>query len=340
MSEQIAVSQPTSPWGWRPKLGLLLLILALVSPLLLPLALASDLAPEAKRALAGLLLFGVPMALIVVVIGLIGEPAFLFIKSRIAGQAPTASAVGVTRYRIGLALLCAGLLVSWIEPLVSPHYEAVAARRILIGALADGVVLASLFVLGGQFWDKVHALFVQDARVVPSANTANVYQVVKVTWRFYAGVAVIVCSFGSWGLVPIASAAGWSTKQIASLTGAIFIGVKVGLIAAIAIMGKDGFNYLKAQVFGFLRKFAPAQRVSHGRYVLGLVLFLVPVWMTWLDPYVTNLLRPESLFGFLQGMSLEVLLLVGLFLLGGDFWDKLRALFSHGAQVEIVRDGG
>ena len=59
--------------------------------------------------------------------------------------------------------------------------------------------------------------------------------------------------------------------------------------------------------------------------------------MTWIAPYVTNLLETGSLFGFLQGLSLEALLLVGLFLLGGEFWDKLRALFNHRARVDIPR---
>jgi hypothetical protein len=36
MSEQVAVNQTSASPGWRPKLGLLLLILALVSPLIVP----------------------------------------------------------------------------------------------------------------------------------------------------------------------------------------------------------------------------------------------------------------------------------------------------------------
>ena len=195
MREQIAVSERAIPLGWRPGLGLLLLILALVSPLLAPLALASDLPEAPRRALAGLLLFGVPMALIVVVMGLVGAPAYLFITSRVAGQGAGAVPVGVGRYRIGLVLLSLGVLVSWIEPLVSPGHPAVAARRVLIGTLADGVVLASLFVLGAGFWDKVHALFVREARVV--AVPGRAIEPILVTWRFYTGVAVIVLSFGT-----------------------------------------------------------------------------------------------------------------------------------------------
>jgi hypothetical protein len=37
----------------------------------------------------------------------------------------------------------------------------------------------------------------------------------------------------------------------------------------------------------------------------------------------------------------DLLLISSLFVLGGDFWDKLRALFVHGAKVQIpVRGSG
>jgi hypothetical protein len=338
MSERYAVSPTSASWGWRPKLGLLFLILAVVSPLLVPLVLTSDLPREAKGALAGLLLFGVPMALMLAVVALVGQPAFAFIKRRIAGQDSPPALVSVARYRIGLALLVLAVLVSWIEPLVSPHFPSIAARRVLIGTLADGMVLISLFVLGGEFWDKVRALFVHNARVVADSpgKVAAAAEAVQVGWRFYVGVAVIVLSVSFYLLIPAASAAGWSTTQIASLTGAVLIGVKVGWITAAAIMGKAGFNHLKRLLFGFFRKFGPAQQVGRSRYVLGLILFMVPVLMTWVAPYVTGILRPGSVFGFLQERSLEVLLLIGLFMLGGEFWDKLRALFKHRAKVEFV----
>lgn len=329
MSEQFAVIQTSVSPGWRPKVGLLLFILALVSPLLVPLVLATDLPREVRGAIAGLLLFGVPMALMLAVVALIGQPAFLFLKSRIARQGTSPSPVGVMRYRIGLVLLTIPVIVSWLEPLVSAHVPEIEARRVLIGAVADGMVLVSLFVLGGEFWDKVHALFVHNARVVadsPAAGgVAAIPEAVQVGWRFYLGAVIFVCAFAAWLLVPIASAAGWSTTQIASLSGCIFIANKIGLISAIAIMGKPGFNHLKRLLFGFIRKFSPAQQIGRSRYRLGLILFMVPVLMTWVAPYVTAILRPGSVYGFLQERALEVLLLIGLFLLGGEFWDKVRA---------------
>src|SRR5688572_22035421 len=229
MSEQFAARQtPVSP-GWRPKLGLLLFILALVSPLLVPLVLATDLPTDVRGALAGLLLFGLPMVLMLVVAGLIGQPAFAFIKRRIAGQDSPPAAVGVTRHRIGLVLVIVAVLVSWLEPLVSPHFPEMAARRVLIGALADALVLIGLCVLGGEFWDKLHALFVHDARVVAdtTSGVAAPADAMQVGWRFYVGVAMLSCTVLAWGLIPVASAAGWSTAKVASLSGGIFIANKV-----------------------------------------------------------------------------------------------------------------
>jgi hypothetical protein len=43
-------------------------------------------------------------------------------------------------------------------------------------------------------------------------------------------------------------------------------------------------------------------------------------------------------YQFLQDLPLELLVLLGLFLLGGEFWDKVRALFRPAAKIEIVTE--
>jgi hypothetical protein len=85
VSEEPAASQASVSPGWRPTLGLFLFIFALVSPLLVPLVLiATDLPSEVRVSLAGLLLFGLPMALMLTVIALMGELAFPFLRRRLA----------------------------------------------------------------------------------------------------------------------------------------------------------------------------------------------------------------------------------------------------------------
>jgi hypothetical protein len=337
--EPAAIQTSVSP-GWRLTVGLVLFILALVSPLLVPLVLVTtDLPREIRVPLAGLLLFGLPMALTLTVVALIGEPAFLFLNRRIAKRGTPPSPVSVIRYRIGLALLTLPVIVSWLMPLVSAHVPEIAARRVLIGAIADGILLFSLFVLGGNFWAKVHALFVRDARVAPdtavASGVAGNPEPVQLGWRFYLGTAVFVGAQAGWLLVPIASASGWSTAQIATLSGAVFVASKIGLVTAIAILGKPGFNHLKRLLFGLLRKVGPRQHVGPRRYNLGLILLMASVLMTWVEPYA-EILGPGSVYQFLQDLPLELLLLIALFLLGGEFWDKVRALFRPAAKIEIV----
>jgi hypothetical protein len=183
---------------------------------------------------------------------------------------------------------------------------------------------------------------VHDARVVadgPVSAAPAATEAVQVGWRFYLGAAIFVAAFSAWLLVPVASAAGWGASKMASLTGAIFVGNKIGVLSAIAVMGKPGFNHLKRLLFGLFRKLGPPQQVRRDRYVLGLILFLVPLLMTWVAPYATTLFGTAGVYGFLESRALEILLLVGLFLLGGEFWDKLGALFKHRAKVEFGSTG-
>jgi hypothetical protein len=128
-----------------------------------------------------------------------------------------------------------------------------------------------------------------------------------------------------------------SAIQIPNLSGVLFIANKLALLIAIAILGKPGFNHLKRLLFGMLRKLGPPQQVGRRRYDLGLILIMVPVLMTRVEPYAA-VLSPESVYWFLEDLPLELLLLIGLFLVGGEFWNKVRALIRHAAKVEIVAE--
>jgi hypothetical protein len=45
------------------------------------------------------------------------------------------------------------------------------AERLWVNLCADAAFLASLFLLGGDFWDKLRSLFVREARVTFPAQT-------------------------------------------------------------------------------------------------------------------------------------------------------------------------
>ncbi|AXA54281.1 transporter suffix domain-containing protein [Pseudomonas thivervalensis] len=138
-----------------------------------------------------------------------------------------------------------------------------------------------------------------------------------------------------WLLVPLAAAADVPRSTIAAITGALFIINKVLLLLVIAVMGKAGFQELKQHVFGYVSGLVPSAEleVSVTRHRIGLVMFCLPLVCSFLEPYVDAFapgLRPNSWALQLLG---DALLVSSFFVLGGNFWEKLRALFIRTARV-------
>jgi hypothetical protein len=113
---------------------------------------------------------------------------------------------------------------------------------------------------------------------------------------------------------------------------------KVFSIAAIAIMGKSGFNYMKGRIFRFLKKHGPPDVVSPSRYCIGLVMFTLPVLFAWLGPYLSHHIPGYEPNRFIASGVGDLLFVSSLFVLGGDFWDKVRALFIHQAKALLPQD--
>jgi len=132
-------------------------------------------------------------------------------------------------------------------------------------------------------------------------------------WRIKLGVTIFVLSI----LLPIAG-----------IPGAEVLGV-----LAVAVMGKSGYLYIKSRVYGLLRQYGPPEVVSHLRYNIGLVMFILPILFGWVTPYASDWIPnlEDNMFAYAIGGDL--LLLASLFVLGGDFWDKIRALFVYSDKI-------
>ncbi|SSW64879.1 hypothetical protein AVE30378_01314 [Achromobacter veterisilvae] len=149
----------------------------------------------------------------------------------------------------------------------------------------------------------------------------------KTGWRFKCGIGLFIVAFALWFLIPVAAAIDVPGSRIAALTGTIFIANKVLLLTCVAVMGKEGFQQLKAIVFGHAKRLAPAQKVGPVRHAIGLVMFFIPILTSVLEPYLDELwpgLRPDM--WQLQVLG-DIMLIASFFVLGGDFWSKLRGLF-------------
>jgi hypothetical protein len=158
-------------------------------------------------------------------------------------------------------------------------------------------------------------------------------------WRFRLGVICFAAAFGVHLITIVAAAAGASAGTVATIAGVNFAANKILLLVTIGLLGKSGFDYLKSVVSASLGRYAPAQTVGPTRYRIGLVLFAIPILFGWLAPYLSGLVPELVTEAVAFGIAGDLLLLVSLLVLGGDFWDKLRALFIHRARVRIPATG-
>ena len=155
-------------------------------------------------------------------------------------------------------------------------------------------------------------------------------------WRFRIGVVVFIAGFLSPLLIPWVLASGLPMEWKAIISGGLSFGVpEVFAFLAIAIMGKAGFNRLKEFFFGLIRRYGPPDRVSRARYRVGLVMFLVPLLFGWLIPYASSHVPGYEAHRIMLGIIGDVMLVSSLIVLGGDFWDKIRALFVYDAKARF-----
>jgi len=156
-------------------------------------------------------------------------------------------------------------------------------------------------------------------------------------WRFCGGIMLFVLGLLSPLFIPLVTATALPTGWKTALSGLLMLGIPELLwVAAAAIMGKAGFNHIKGKFWGFFKKMAPSDEVSLARYRVGLVMFLLPILFGWVGPYLLQRIPGYEDYRLAANIIGDVLLLSSLFVLGGDFWDKLRGLFIRKAKIQLT----
>jgi len=141
-------------------------------------------------------------------------------------------------------------------------------------------------------------------------------------------------------LVPVVAASNLPIAWKAAASGVLLIGLpELFTLAAIAVLGRSGYQYLKGRLLTALKRHGPPVTVGPTRYRIGLVLFVLPLLLGFLEPYLGHLVPglAENRVAFC--VACDLLFLSSLFVLGGEFWEKLRALFVHGAKARFPETG-
>ena len=152
--------------------------------------------------------------------------------------------------------------------------------------------------------------------------------------RLLLGGSVIVMGFLSPLLIPLVASTNWSLGLKSAVSGLLALGIpEVFMIIGVAILGKDGYQFLKEKLFGFLKQFAPPDYVSLYRYRIGLVMFCLPLIAGWAGPYLGHfVVNIEELPLWIYVIG-DLIFFASFIVLGGNFWDKLGGLFKHDAQA-------
>ena len=155
----------------------------------------------------------------------------------------------------------------------------------------------------------------------------------RLGWRLPVAVALFLTAIAC-PIVGTAILASDASGTLKAAAGLLFFPIpEVFDISAIAVLGKPGWEWMKAKLFGALRRAAPPDHVGPMRYRIGLAIFILPLLMGWLGPYLAGRVPLLAASPRIVHIGGDLIFLSSFFVLGGDFWDKVRALFVHGARV-------
>jgi hypothetical protein len=151
--------------------------------------------------------------------------------------------------------------------------------------------------------------------------------------RLKLGVALLVLGLVMPAGTLLVAAADWpiAVKTVAS--SILLFGFEIMLVPAVALMGKENFQRIWAAAMQFLKTLKPAGNVGRKRYQWGLYMLVVPTLYAWIASYAPSWLPQDYVLRVWANLGLDLITLAGLFVLGGDFWDKVRALFVHDARA-------
>ncbi len=138
-----------------------------------------------------------------------------------------------------------------------------------------------------------------------------------------------VAPFGAF-LVP---ATNWPAAVKAAVGGILFFAFEILAIPAVAIMGKDNYTRIAARFLGWVKMLKPAEHVGPVRHAIGIALFLLPIVPSYVMAYAPAWLPDHSPWRLWICLGADAMFLASLFILGGDFWDKLKALFIRDARA-------
>jgi hypothetical protein len=153
-------------------------------------------------------------------------------------------------------------------------------------------------------------------------------------FRFYLGLVVFIISFFMLptGLVLREFVSGSFLKSF--VLGVFWISAPLMKIISVAILGKASYAWINYLMHYFYHKVRPS-RITPLRYNIGLVMFVLPFLPNYIISFMPHLIPISLIARYIIIVASDLMFVASLFVLGGDFWDKLRALFIYTARAKF-----
>ena len=151
--------------------------------------------------------------------------------------------------------------------------------------------------------------------------------------RLKLGMALLIVGLIMPAGTLLVAATDWPLAVKTVVSGLLLFGFEIMLIPAVALMGKDNFDRIWTGTMRLLKTLKPASGVSRRRYTIGLYILVGPTLYAWIASYAPSWLPEDYVLRVWVNLGLDAIALASLFVLGGDFWDKVRALFLRDARA-------
>jgi hypothetical protein len=157
--------------------------------------------------------------------------------------------------------------------------------------------------------------------------------------RFYIGIGIFILSFFMLptGLFLQKFAHPHYLKHL--IVGVFWLTAPLMKISSVAILGKPSYLYIKSIFRHHVARVIKPYHASRVRYNIGLFLFCLPVIPTYIMAYAPLFFSSNFYLHLILNISFDVIFIASLFVLGGDFWDKLKALFIFSAKASFPQAG-
>jgi hypothetical protein len=154
--------------------------------------------------------------------------------------------------------------------------------------------------------------------------------------RLYIGISVFILSFFMLlaGLVVSAFIRDYYWKAL--IVSIFWICGPIMKISSVAILGKPSYLWIKSKFRHHFVRVVKPYHESRLRYNIGLVLFCLPIIPNYIMAYAPQVLTNNFYIRLGMNISIDALFIASLFVLGGDFWDKLKALFIFSARANFT----